>query len=148
MALLIVSLLLILTGLITWHFNFNPFIGYSIGLALGISLIICLLKKLAQWAVKSLIAWTVLTSVLSYKITSHLAKKHGYNVKEETSLVHTADSNEFKTALKNLGYVPAEIRDAVAYINDYPVKGTLEDKIRLALKYLGNGHKMLEESRR
>ena len=148
MALLIISLLLIATGILSWHFNFNPFIGYSIGLVLGITLMICLLKKLAQWAIKSLIAWTILTSILSSKITSHLAKNHGYNIKEENKSIPDADYNDFKTALKNLGYLPREVKEAFSYINDNSIKGTLEDKIRLALNYLGNGHKVIEESRR
>ena len=146
MILLIISLLLILSGLITWHFNFNPFIGYFVGLALGITLIICLLKKLAQWAVKSLIAWTILTSILSYKITGHLAKAHGYNIKEEINSIPTTDYSELKLALKNLAYTPIEIKNAIIYINDNPVKGSLEDKITVALKYLGNGHKKLIEA--
>ncbi len=143
MALLITILLLIITGIVSWYFNFNPFIGYSIGLVLSISLVICLLKKLAQWAIKSLIAWTILTSILSLEITSHLAKKHGYNIKEEVETVFITDDKDFKTILRGLGYSSPEVKDAVAYISDNPVNGTLEDKVRIALKYLGNGQKAL-----
>ena len=146
MVLLIASLSLILAGLITWHFNFNPFIGYLVGFILGITLIICLLKKLAQWAIKSLIAWTILTSILSYKITSHLAKAHGYKVKEEIQSPNV-DYSELKLALRGLDYSPVEIKNAIIFINDNPVKGSLEDKITVALKYLGNGHNELIESR-
>lgn len=141
MAIFIISLLLVLAGLLSWVFNFNPFIGYAVGLVLGITLIICLLKKLAQWAVKSLIAWTILTSILSYKITSHLAKKHNININEEIKTAYGNDDNEIKTILKGLSYSPSEIREAIAYIGDNLTGGTTEDKIRVALKYLGNGHK-------
>ncbi len=144
MALLIISLLLIAIGIVSWYFDFKPFIGYSVGLVLGISLMICLLKKLSQWATKSLISWTLLTSILSFKITSHLAKNHGYDVKEEAQSTYDNDDKDIKIALKKYGYFPTEVKEAIAYLKEYPVDGTLEEKVIAALKYLGNGHKALK----
>ena len=131
---------LLIAGAISWFFTFNPFIGFIFGTVFGMAFVICIIKKLAGWAFTSALAWGILAGLLGYKISNHFFSQHTPNKAEHKS---NSDYKDIIGYLKSQGFSPQTAREATehafAEVPDYP----LEEKIRIALKYLGNGHKEL-----
>ena len=140
MPILIITALLAITGILSWVLSFSPFIGFAIGLVLGIVFIICVLKKLAQRAVKSMIAWSILASILSYKITSHLLNQQSQGRKDDSPL-HDDGYKDLVVLLQEQGFSSPSAKAAAKYAIDQMPNEPFPEKVRLALKYLDNGHK-------
>jgi len=138
MILLIIALLLIGVGLVSWFITFNPFFSYLAGAVLGGLLTVSMLRKLGKKAHSSLIAFGLFTKLSSYTpsytFSVGVVNANDNGQKEE-------DKELISILKKQMGFKPDQAREATDYALSQNPQGTLEDKIKMALKYLDNGHK-------
>ncbi len=139
MLILIISSVLMLTGTIIWFMNTNLFIGFATGLGLGIVFIWLLLRKLGESAQTSVIAEELISRLLSYEASPYVIISHRTPEKGNGT-----DRKDIITALKGMGFTSTQAQEAADHALDTVSDDSpFEEKMREALKYLGNGHKNL-----
>lgn len=137
MFLLIVFLLLSSLGVLAWFISISPFFVYAGSTVLASLFILLLLKKMAKWAVTSMIAWTILASLISYKMTSHMVRRD-MQFAPQSPNVYQDDFADMLSALKRQGFPAKLAREAADYAIHQIPDDPLEEKLRTALQYLGD----------
>ncbi len=141
MPLAAIILSLIAIGVVMWFMGAQAITAYLIGLAVGITLTCAILRRLASKCQRSAVC-----SEIFYKITKYRAKV--YNVYQEPkngkSTTVYADTKEYDSlldVLKNqMGFPSKTAQEAAKHAMTESRDLPLEDKIRVAIKYAGNGN--------
>lgn len=141
MPILIIIVLLITAGLVARFAPINPLVSFASGLGLGMLLVLFVFQKLGKSARKSLLAWEVFSKLSSYKVPTYKIK---YGNSKELNNRLDREYNDIVSALKGqMGFPPAKAKEAASYALSIVPDEPLAEKIREALRYLGDGHKEL-----
>lgn len=137
----IAILVVIVTGSIMWFVSTNSFIGYTIGITLGIFLLSTIVRKLGRKSQTSTAASSMLYKITRYKATVYHIH---YKDKITTATVY-GDAHEYADLLdilkKQMRFPAPVAKEATRYAMKTARDEIFEEKVRVALQYLGNGHK-------
>ena len=139
MLLLIIFLSLTLLGFLSWVLPLYPFLVFVLAILLSNIVVVLLIKKMAGWAVKSVIAWTILASLFGYWFTTRQIKKD-MEFMPPTSNTKVAERKDIVGILKKQGFTHTLAREAADYVLQQIPDQSLSEKLRMALQYLDNGH--------
>lgn len=136
MLLLIIAIILISAGLVFWFVNANPFIGYLAGAVLGMSLTVLVFRKLGRSAQNSLATLDLFTKLTAYN------PSYTINIEHIKPVIKNEDYKEMMIVLKEqMGFKSALAKEAINFAISRIPNETIDEKLREALKYLGDGHK-------
>lgn len=123
-----------IVGVLSWQSIIPAFLGYAVGTALGIALVLILFRKLAQWAQKSMLFGEVFQFASNYKIRSYLADDS--LIDKRDAQVINIDFKNITLVLKQLGYPNQEAEEAANFaMTETQVNTPIEDKVKKALSY-------------
>jgi len=138
----IAILMVAIAGTTMWFIFPALLIGYTIGLALGITLTVLALRKLGRRSKKSLFA-----SQVFHRLTKYKAAVYHIQVQQPKSVSATIygdghDYADIVDILKNMKFPTNTAKEAAKYAVSEVRNESLEAKITEALKYLdGNGNR-------
>ncbi len=136
------TILLVITSIVMWFMSMHFFIGYAIGIILGTTFILVIIRKLGRKAQQSPIASELFQKVTSYHISKQpqdiniVARDYAY---EYTDLIDIL-RNQMQFSL-------SRAKDAAAHAMSVAEDKPLQEKLRVALQYLGDGHNSVKEMR-
>lgn len=125
-----------LVGVLSWYGEVPVFAGYATGTTLGAVLLLLMIRKLAKWAQRSVVGGEVFGFMSNYEIRSYISK--GTIVPKEQQINLTLDYRNIIVVLKSLGFQANEAKDAAQYVLSELPDASQDDKIREAIKFLGN----------
>jgi hypothetical protein len=137
---LFIGIALIALGIMSWFARVNAFIGFATGLGLGTIFIWLLFRRLGKWAQTSLIGGAFFSFVSAYKISTYPLTREPSE--RDAKTVYNTDYKSIVLVLKEQGFPATKAKEAANYaITQVPNELPLEEKIREALRFLGDGHK-------
>ena len=134
--------LTLFVGMVLWYILPTLLIGYASGIALGVIVVLALVRKLGNRAKYSLIASDLFCKITKYKAAIyHIHPQQPQN----NSVTVYGEANNYAQlveVLKGLKFQAPIAKEAAQYAMDTVGNKTLEDKITVALQYLGSdGHR-------
>lgn len=105
----------------------------------GVWITLRILRTLGNRAHKSAVCYELIGKLIKYRSAHYHLHLSGGEVKSEkiTQNEVTSDDESLENALKQFGYQKGEILKALLHIKQSMEQGTIEDKIKESLKYLG-----------
>ena len=138
----IAILSVVAAGLIMWFVSIPSLIGYTIGLGLDTILVLSIVRKLGERAKHSKIASSLFHKATHFKASIYHIHQQG---KTTTATVYgdAHDYADLMDILKGQMRFPVPMsKEAAKYAMDTAEDEPFEEKIRVALQYLGSdGHK-------
>jgi MFS superfamily sulfate permease-like transporter len=136
------TILLVITGIVMWFVSMHLFTGYTIGIILGTVFILVIVRKLGKKAQQSPIASELFQKVTSYRVSKQ---------PQDISIVardYACEYTDLTDILRNQMQFPlSRAKDAAAHAMSMAEGKPLQEKLRVALQYLGNGHNSIKEAR-
>jgi len=142
---IIAILLTLAAGTALWFISVSSFIGYTIGMGAGVTLLLAIVQKLGKKAKHS---------TLSSELFQHLTKYRAaiYNIRiqgqQDMATKATVCENAHEYAdlldiLKGLGFPVTQAKEVAKHAIDTAKAEPFEEKVRVALQYCGNEQKNL-----
>ncbi len=146
---IIAILLTLATGTALWFISASAFIGYAIGMAIGITLLLAVVQKLSKKAKHSTLSLSLFYWLTKYKATVYNIRIHGQQDKTARATVYS-DAHEYADLLdilKGQMKIPAtQAKELAKHALDTAKDAPFEDKVRIALQYWGNEQKNITET--
>ena len=121
---------------LVWHGIASPVIGYISGILIGISISMSVLRWLGKKAQKSMVMGEVFSFMTSYQLKAYLARE-SVIAKEDKDLENN-DKKNIIVVLKEVGFTKKEASEAAEHaITQAPLEASLDDKVKLALSFIG-----------
>ena len=123
---------IMIIGILSWESILNPFIGFILGLFFSILFILSILRQLGKSAEKSSIMRTVFSHVSSYNAPIFFVRGVA-----TTDIPIDKEYNDMVETLKKMGFSSMEAKEATIYTIQFTPNKPLEDRLIVALQYLG-----------
>ena len=138
MPITIIAIILVVAGTIMWFVSISSLIGYAIGIASGIILILAVVKKLGSKSRKSLVASSLFYKLTKYKATIYHIHSQQSQSASATVYGNAHDYADLMDVLKQQMKFPSPIaKEAAKYAMNAVGDKPLQEKIMVALQYLG-----------
>lgn len=126
-----------IAGVLIWHGFTSPFMGYVIGVAVGLFLTIFTLRKIGVLAQTSTIFGEVFGFLTGYKVKAYVARQSIIS-KDDMDDEHADRQNIVLILNQQLGFSKRESRELAEYAIEHAPNASIEDKVKSALQYKGS----------
>lgn len=144
MPIIIILMLTTTAGVVMSLINKPMAIGLGVGIALGVSLLLSVVRRLGRKSQKSLLANEVFYTITKYKarVFNIPMPQQEKTTKQATIYGKGHDYADLMDILKKQLNFPAETaKQAAKYAMDNAGDNPMEEKIRVALQYIGSDNK-------
>lgn len=137
---LFIGIALVTLGIMSWFARVNAFVGFATGLGLGTILTWLLFRRLGKWAQTSLIGGALFSFISAYKISVYPLTRE--TAEGDAKTVYNTDYKSIVLVLKQEGFPAIKAKEAANYaLSQVSDDSPLEEKMREAFRFLGDGHK-------
>lgn len=136
-SLLYLFMALVIMGFLVWYDVVPAFVCYIMGVVFSACLALTFIRRLARWAQKSMVGGEIFSFLSNYQIRSFI--KDDTLIPKETQVNLSLDYKNIIVVLKDLGFNTSSAKDAATYVvSELPANASFEDRVREAIKYLGD----------